>query len=65
VVDAFPEQTEASASVDPSDSVRADMVPELKETTDVAVVPAPEGEVKGTEEPDLLTRRFSNRRICG
>jgi hypothetical protein len=36
VVDAFLEQTEASASVDPTGSIRAYMVLEMKETRDGA-----------------------------
>jgi hypothetical protein len=48
VVDAFSEQTEATASVDPAGSIRAYMVLELKETRDGAFIPAPEKKGKGT-----------------
>jgi hypothetical protein len=50
VVIAFTEQTEASTSVDPPGSIRTYMVLEVKE----ALVPTPEKERKGTEEPGLL-----------
>jgi hypothetical protein len=48
-VDAFTEQTEASASVDTADSVRVYTVLELKEMWDGAIVPASKKERKGTQ----------------
>jgi hypothetical protein len=53
VVDAFTEQTEASTSIDPPGSIRQYMVLELKEARNGALVPAPEKEGQGTEEPSL------------
>jgi hypothetical protein len=54
VVDAFTEQTEAGTSVDPPGSIRAYVVLEVKEVRNGAMVPTPEKEGKGTEEPGLL-----------
>jgi hypothetical protein len=49
VVDAFTEETEASASVDPVGSVRVYVVFELKETRDGALIPASKKEGKGAQ----------------
>jgi hypothetical protein len=55
VVDAFPEQTEASMSVDPPGSLRTYVVLELKEGRNGAMVCASEKEGQGAEEPGLLS----------
>jgi hypothetical protein len=54
VVDVFTDQTEVSKSVDPPGSIRPYKVLELKEARNGALVPAPEKEGQGTEEPGLL-----------
>jgi hypothetical protein len=54
VVDAFPEQAEAGMPVDPLGSLRTYVVLELKEARNGVMVPAPEKEGQGAEEPGLL-----------
>jgi hypothetical protein len=49
VVDAFTEQKEANASVDPLGRVRVYIVVELKETRDCAMIPASKKGGKGTQ----------------
>jgi hypothetical protein len=48
-MDAFTDQTEARASIDPVGSVRVYMVLELKETRDGVLISASKNEGKGTE----------------
>jgi hypothetical protein len=55
IVNAFTEQRDASASVDPAGGVRVYIVLELKETGNGAMAPASKKERKGTQWLGLLS----------